>query len=83
MNDEESKQFAKELTGRGRIEEINEEDNKDDDDGEFMYVEDDFLNEMDKDENESAGSSSFKTMNESDLGDEEDYNDGDILNINE
>ena len=47
--------------------------------GEFMYVDDDFLAEMDKDGDETDDD--FKTMKESDLGSEMgDVQDGDILN---
>jgi len=50
--------------------------------GDFMYVDDAFLQEMDKDAEESDDD--FRTMKESDIGSEfaGDFQDGDICEVN-
>ena len=40
-------------------------------DGDFEYVDDEFLEEMDKDKESDGESDDFRTMKESEIGDEE------------
>ena len=57
------------------------EEESEDDNGEFMYVDEDFIEEMDGDD-QGEGDSDFKTMKESEIGEGEEFEEGDILDLN-
>jgi len=47
-----------------------------------MYVDDDFIEEMYNDD-QNDDESDFKTMKESELDEDEEYNEGDIIDLNQ
>ena len=47
-----------------------------------MYVDDDFIEEMDGDDQGGDGESDFKTIKESDIAEDEHFDEGDIMDIN-